>query len=225
MNSAKMKNKEYRHGLVNAQIEVDLPLQIRALRQQRGLTQPELAGLAGMKQPRISAMEKPGGSRFNLETLRRLAEAFDIALIVRFAPFSELLAWSKRFSPDDFRVPQYDEDSDVKASAERTASAGAAVPTLGSRSGSQAPVNVTQESARVYLAEAWFASQRYQASDGLVAAIARASQKLNTAATTKLGRGLAVVPPVSTRGQFSCKLGPQIRQRRRGAPRRQPRAA
>jgi transcriptional regulator with XRE-family HTH domain len=112
--SAEMRNKEYRHGLVNAQIEVDLPLQIRALRKQLVGTQPELSRLTGMKQPRISAMEKPGGAHFTLETLRRLAEAFDVALIVRFAPFSELLDWSGTFNPDTFRIPGFAEEVEVK---------------------------------------------------------------------------------------------------------------
>ena len=96
--------------MVNAQIEVDLPLQIRALRKQLVGTQPEMAVLTGMRQPRISAMEKPGGAHFTLETLRRLAEAFDVALIVRFAPFSELLDWSGKFNPDTFRVPDFTEE-------------------------------------------------------------------------------------------------------------------
>jgi hypothetical protein len=61
-----------------------------------------------MKQPRISAMEKPGGAHFTLETLRRLAEAFDVALIVRFAPFGELLDWSHKFNPDTFRIPNFE---------------------------------------------------------------------------------------------------------------------
>jgi transcriptional regulator with XRE-family HTH domain len=108
--SEELKNKEYRHGLVSAQIEVDLPLQIRALRKQLVGTQPDMAVLTGMKQPRISAMEKPGGAHFTLETLRRLAEAFDVALIVRFAPFSELLDWSGKFSPDTFQVPSFSEE-------------------------------------------------------------------------------------------------------------------
>jgi transcriptional regulator with XRE-family HTH domain len=108
--SAEMRNREYRHGLVNAQIEIDLPLQIRALRKQLIGTQPELATLTGMKQPRISAMEKPGKAHFTLETLRRLAEAFDVALIVRFAPFSELARWSEEFDPEAFFVPDFDND-------------------------------------------------------------------------------------------------------------------
>ena len=115
---AEVQNKEYRHGLVSAQIEIDLPLQIRALRKQRGLTQPELAELTGMKQPRFPLMEKPGGAKFTLETLRRLAEAFDIALIVRFAPFSELLDWSEHFNPDSFAVPSFQSEIDSGAFAD-----------------------------------------------------------------------------------------------------------
>ena len=106
-----MNNKAYRHGMVNAQIEIDLPFQIRALRKQRGWTQPELAAKAGMKQSRISNIEKPGATRFTLETLRRLAEAFDVALVVRFAPFGELVAWSERFSPDEFAVLSFGDES------------------------------------------------------------------------------------------------------------------
>jgi transcriptional regulator with XRE-family HTH domain len=107
---AEIRSKEYRHGLVSAQIDVDLPLQIRSLRKHRGWTQPNLAEATGMKQPRISAMEKPGGARFNLETLSRLAEAFDVALIVRFAPFSELLDWSDKFNPDELEIANFEEE-------------------------------------------------------------------------------------------------------------------
>jgi transcriptional regulator with XRE-family HTH domain len=116
--SAETRNKEYRHGLVNAQIEVDLPLQIRALRKQLIGTQSELATLTGMKQARISDMEKPGKVHFTLETLKRLAEAFDVALVVRFAPFSEFLDWSDKFSPDDFRVPSFAEEVQEKVAPE-----------------------------------------------------------------------------------------------------------
>ena len=64
-----------------------------------------------MKQPRISAIEQPGGRRLNLETLRRLASAFDCALIVHFAPFSKLVDWARNFSPDEFQVPSFADDN------------------------------------------------------------------------------------------------------------------
>jgi len=74
------------------------------------MKQADLAQKTGMLQPRISAMESPGGAKFTLETLRRVASAFDVALVVRFAPFSELLRWSERFEPDEFAVPSFEDD-------------------------------------------------------------------------------------------------------------------
>jgi transcriptional regulator with XRE-family HTH domain len=103
----RMKEKAYRHGAVNSQIEIDLPLQIRT---ERGWTQPQLATQADMKQPRISSIEKPGATHFSLETLRRLAEAFDVALVVRFASFGEFLECSDRFSPDEFRAQSFEQE-------------------------------------------------------------------------------------------------------------------
>ena len=111
-----LHEKEYRHGLVTSQIEIDLPLQIRALRKQREMTQQQLAEASGMKQPRIPLMERPGGANFTLETLQRLAKAYDVALIVRFAPFSELLDWSDKFNPESFEIPSFDDE--VKAAEE-----------------------------------------------------------------------------------------------------------
>lgn len=103
-------SREYRDAFVASQISIGLPFQLRAIRKQQELDQAQLAAEAGMLQPRISAMESPGQTSPNLETLRRLASALNVGLIVRFAPFSELLRWSDTFSPDDFQVPTFDEE-------------------------------------------------------------------------------------------------------------------
>jgi transcriptional regulator with XRE-family HTH domain len=107
---ARLKNKAYRQAFVASQINVGLPFQIRALREQNGWKQSVLAHKAGMLQPRISAMERPGEAKFNLETLRRLAAAFDVALVVRFVPFSELVNWSETFNPDTFAVLTFEQE-------------------------------------------------------------------------------------------------------------------
>lgn len=104
------KSKAHRDAFVASQINVGLPFQIRALRKQRNLNQQELATLAGMLQPRISAMEQVGGGQLNLDTLRKLAAAFDVGLLVKFVAFSELTKWSNDFSPDDFSVPSFDQE-------------------------------------------------------------------------------------------------------------------
>jgi transcriptional regulator with XRE-family HTH domain len=59
--------------------------QIRALRQQRGFTQRELAGRAGMVQEAISTLETAAHSP-TVRTLKRIADALDVTLEVRFVP-------------------------------------------------------------------------------------------------------------------------------------------
>lgn len=105
-----LQDKASRDAFVSSQMSIPLAFQILALREQRGLTQKQLAEKAGMLQPRIAAMERPSGSEPNLRTLKRLASAFDVALVVRFVPFSELVEWVGSFSPDTFVVPSFDED-------------------------------------------------------------------------------------------------------------------
>src|ERR1035437_4787521 len=98
------KGKAYRDAVVTSQINVGIPFQIRALRKQQEMDQKDLAAIAVMAQPRISAMESPGYGSFTSDTLKRLAAAFDVALIVRFAPYSELVRQSTNFNQDDFEA-------------------------------------------------------------------------------------------------------------------------
>jgi transcriptional regulator with XRE-family HTH domain len=106
-----LKNKEYRDAFVSAHIDTGIPFQVRALREHRGLTQKELAERAGMKQERISAIENPNyKNAFTLSTLKRLASAFDIALIVRFAPISQLVDWELKLSPESLQAVSFNED-------------------------------------------------------------------------------------------------------------------
>jgi len=106
-----LKEKEYREAFVSSQINIGLPYQIRALRGK--MSQGDLAKRTGMKQPRVSAIERPGQANLNLNTLKRIAAAFDVALIVRFAAFSELIDWAENFSPDTFAVPEFTEDTNL----------------------------------------------------------------------------------------------------------------
>lgn len=105
-----MKNKAYRDAYVSAHISNTIAAQISMMRQDRGLTQSELARLAGMKQSRISALEDPNYENFEATTLKRIASALDIGLIVRFSPFSEIVEWSANFSDSKLKVPSYEQD-------------------------------------------------------------------------------------------------------------------
>ncbi len=106
----KLGDPEYRKAFVASQINVGIPFQIRSLMKARGWTQAQLVEKTNMLQPRISGLMTPGRTRPNIETLRRMAEAFDCGLLVRFAPFSELAKWSDDFDPESFNVPSFCDD-------------------------------------------------------------------------------------------------------------------
>jgi transcriptional regulator with XRE-family HTH domain len=63
-----------------------------------------------MSQPRISEIERPGERKLNLETLFRLAEAFDVALQVRFVSFRELVDSADGISLANFSIKPFEED-------------------------------------------------------------------------------------------------------------------
>ena len=66
-------DKEYAHAYIEEHGNMILAAQIKALREQRGLTQARLAELAGMKQERISALENVEYDAWTVKTLRKLA--------------------------------------------------------------------------------------------------------------------------------------------------------
>jgi len=107
---AQLKDKKYRDAFVSEHIDTGIPFQIRALRKQREWTQKELSDRTGMAQERISVAENPNYSRFNLKTLKRIAYTFDVALIVRFVPISELVKWELNLSSETLEAVSFDED-------------------------------------------------------------------------------------------------------------------
>ncbi len=109
-----IKNKEYRDGFVSAHIDIGIPFQIRALREQRCWAQKELAGRAGVAQAWVAKIESPNYSGFSLKTLKKLASAFDVGLIVRFVPISDLVKWELELSSKSLMVLSFDQDSYFK---------------------------------------------------------------------------------------------------------------
>ena len=99
-----------RHDYNESNIRQLVPLQIRLMREERGWSQTELGEQAGgIKQGPISNLESPSSANVTLKTLQRLARAFDVALVVRFVSFGELVDWvtslgDKQLSPPGFTV-------------------------------------------------------------------------------------------------------------------------
>ncbi|MBU1182577.1 MAG: helix-turn-helix domain-containing protein [Proteobacteria bacterium] len=107
--TGKLKNIEYRNAFVSSSVDVGVAFQIRELRKKQGYTQKKLAFAANMKQERISALENPSNAP-NITTLKKLANALDVGLVVRFVPIGELVEWHLKLSTESLKVPKFNED-------------------------------------------------------------------------------------------------------------------
>jgi transcriptional regulator with XRE-family HTH domain len=112
-----LKDPDFRKQFIDEHINVGIAFQIHGLREHQGLKQKQLAGRLGdvKKQPLISAWENPNYGNYTLNTLKDLAKAFDVGLLVRFVPFSKLVDWIANVSLDAIAPPSFGEEQSHKA--------------------------------------------------------------------------------------------------------------
>jgi DNA-binding XRE family transcriptional regulator len=113
----RLHNREYREAFISSTINSTVAYQIRGLRKLHDLDQAELGNLAGMKQTAISRLENPDYGNLSVNTLKRIAKAFDVGLIVRFAPFSEILRWRFSMNQRDMAPPAFSMDAGLDTGA------------------------------------------------------------------------------------------------------------
>jgi len=87
------RGRATRQRFVESNLAKAIAHQLRATRDKLGWSQERLAREVGMNQNAISRLESPEYGKQTLTTLKRLGAAMDVALIVRFVPFSELIYW------------------------------------------------------------------------------------------------------------------------------------
>jgi transcriptional regulator with XRE-family HTH domain len=105
-----LRDKEFRDHFAEDQIYELLTLQIRQLRERNRWTQEDLGAKAGMAQSAIARVENPNYTSSKIATLSKLARVFDVALIVRFAPFGELVDWLSTLSPRSFLPASFEQE-------------------------------------------------------------------------------------------------------------------
>ena len=85
--------------------------QLTMIRQQRGLTQKDLAAMVGTKQPGIARMERDDYGKWNIGTLTGIAAALDCWLSVSFESYGTLLEKVAAFrSPEFLQRPSFHQD-------------------------------------------------------------------------------------------------------------------
>jgi transcriptional regulator with XRE-family HTH domain len=109
-----LNDPEYRGQFVEEGINVGIAFQIRSLRNKQNLTQANLAEKIKVRQPLVSAWENPDYGRFTLGTLKELAKAFDVGLLVKFVPFSTLVNLLVDLKPESIAPPNFDQEQQIK---------------------------------------------------------------------------------------------------------------
>lgn len=115
------EDKEYREAYMEAAIEQGIAWQIRINRKLRGWSQRELASILGTGQSAVSRLEDPSYGKHSLETLLKVANAFDCALTVKMVSFSELAYSSERLDEaQQCAVPYFIEREQLDGNQEET---------------------------------------------------------------------------------------------------------
>jgi transcriptional regulator with XRE-family HTH domain len=89
--SRKLQSREYRRKFFWAESSARIAAQLIALRKRRGLNQKQVAEIAGTKQPAISRAEQADYQNWNLNSIRRSAEAMDARVRVLIEPSEDIL--------------------------------------------------------------------------------------------------------------------------------------
>ena len=106
----RFQDREYRRSYAESFVDSYLATQIKVLREQRNLTQKQLGDLADVKQSQICRWENINNSGWQIRSLKNLAKAMDLVLVVRFASFSEILPDIDAFGREALQRPSFDDD-------------------------------------------------------------------------------------------------------------------
>ncbi len=104
------QDKEYREAYAEDFLNTSSATQIVVLREQRGLTQEQLAQKIGTHQAGISRIENVNYSAWNIRTLKKIAFALDVRLKVSFETFGSLLDEAEAFSRESLQRPFFEKD-------------------------------------------------------------------------------------------------------------------
>jgi transcriptional regulator with XRE-family HTH domain len=103
-------DKEYRDAYAEDFLNTKIATQLRAIREQRRLTQKDLAEKIGTKQPGVARLEDVNYASWSIAMLEKLASALDVRLNVSFETFGSLLDEDESFSRAWLERPDFDSD-------------------------------------------------------------------------------------------------------------------
>ena len=121
------RSKDARARFVDSHLSKGIAFQIQALRDEKGWSQQELAERIGSNQNAVYRLENPNYGKPTLTTLKKVAAAFDVAVVVRFISFGQFVDWLTEtpyaelgLRPEALAVPSFDDDEGLRAHGPQT---------------------------------------------------------------------------------------------------------
>ncbi len=108
---SKLADQKFRQAFAWAQLRHTIAAQVRLLREQHGWDQATLAKKIGTTQSVISRLENPNYGRYNMATLQKLANIFDLGMVLRFVSFSEIKAFAQSSSRQTLQPLNFDDEN------------------------------------------------------------------------------------------------------------------
>jgi len=106
----KLRKRSYRHAYLAEHVRRGIAYQIRALRDHRGWNQGTFSKQLGKPQSVVCRLEDPSYGKFTVQTLLEIANVYDVALQVRFIPYSSFLLQTRDVSTESMKVPSFEDD-------------------------------------------------------------------------------------------------------------------
>ena len=103
-------DEEFRQAYMEATVHQDIAWQLKINRENRNITQAQLAKIIGTKQSAISRIEDSEYEGRTIPTLMKIAHAFGCALRVKLIPYSALSKEVKNTSEESFSVQSFEEE-------------------------------------------------------------------------------------------------------------------
>lgn len=104
---------EYRVAYMEAAIHQNIAWQMKVNRQHRCMSKADLATLTGIAEHEISSFEDTEFEDHDIKSLKKIANAFDCALVVGFVSYSELAYKSNRLSKNHLIACGYSEETNT----------------------------------------------------------------------------------------------------------------
>src|SRR5579872_2251049 len=107
---SEFQDEDYRYGYAQSFLNTKLAAQIKTLREQRGMTQAEVAAAMKIKQPGYRRFEDINHSVWKTDSLWNIARALGVRLNVSFETFGALPEEKKHLHKESLQRPKFEDD-------------------------------------------------------------------------------------------------------------------